>query len=101
MVSVRMPVVVAEVAAPLDNVAENVAENVVKQQDKLGLHKLKKEDQEANAEEVVSKVDIDEDEPKSSVELLEYELKIDAHVDGKNYDIFEAIEVNFVDMNMT
>ena len=52
---------------------------------------IEKDDEEANAEEVVAKVENDEEEPK----LLEYELKVDAHVDCKNYDIIEAIEVNF------
>ena len=32
---------------------------------------------------------------KDTLELIAYELKVDAHVSYKNYDVVEAIEVNF------
>ena len=55
------------------------------------------------AEEVEGNVDQEEELAKEekpsdeseSADILQYELKIDAHVDCKNYDLVEAIEVNF------
>ena len=37
----------------------------------------------------------DAEETNGKIENLEYELKVDAHLDCKNYEIIEAVEVNF------
>ena len=53
---------------------------------------VEKVDQETSTEEELVNEDKASDE---SANFLEYELKIDAHVDCKNYDLIEVIEVNF------
>ena len=56
---------------------------------------VEKVDQETSTEEELAKEEKPSDESENSPDILEYELKIDAHVDCKNYDLIEAIEVNF------
>ena len=52
-------------------------------------------DQETSTEELSGKEEKLSEESKSREDLLEYELKIDAQGDCKNFDVMEAIEVNF------
>ena len=57
--------------------------------------KVEKVDQETNTEEVNGKEEKPLEGGESSEDMLEYELKIDAHADCKNYNVMEVIEVNF------
>jgi hypothetical protein len=57
--------------------------------------KVEKVDQETFTEEIDGIEEKLLKESKSSEGMLEYELRIDAHADCKNYDVMEAIEVNF------
>ena len=52
-------------------------------------------DQATSTEELSGKEEKLSEESKSREDLLEYELKIDAQGDCKNFDVMEAIEVNF------
>ena len=54
-------------------------------------------DKAVNVDTDTEEVDVknEAEDSKDTLELIAYELKVDAHVSCKNYDVVEGIEVNF------